>query len=132
MPAGMSATNPKTVVVDGNFSMQGNFTGYGILVVTGNFAYSGTTGWKGIVLVVGDGTTSFLGNGGGNNEFDGAMMVATIKDANGNLLPALGPSSFQINGGGGNGVYYNSCWINRVQQPPSFKMMSFREIPYND
>jgi len=132
MPAGMSASNPMTVVVDGNFAMTGNFTGYGILVVTGNFAYSGTAGWKGIVLVVGEGTTTFLGNGGGNNEFDGAMMVATIKDANGNLLPALGPSSFQISGGGGNGIYYNSCWIRRVQQPPTYKMLSFREIQYND
>jgi len=132
LPSQMSASNPQTVVVDGNFAMQGNFTGYGILVVTGNFAYSGTTGWKGIVLVVGDGTTTFLGNGGGNNEFDGAMMVATIKDANGRLLPALGPSSFQINGGGGNGVYYNSCWINNVQSPPSYKVLSFREIPYNN
>lgn len=132
MPSQMSVNNPMVVVVDGNYSMTGNYTGYGLLVVTGNFAYSGTTGWKGIVLVVGDGTTTFLGSGGGNNEFDGAMMVATIKDANGNLLPALGPSSFQINGGGGNGVYYNSCWINNAQTPPTYKMLSFREIQYND
>src|SRR5207302_1141867 len=59
MPSAMSATNPQTVVVNGDFSMTGNYTGYGLLVVTGNFAYSGTTGWKGIVLVVGDGTTTF-------------------------------------------------------------------------
>lgn len=132
MPANMSVNNPMTVVVDGNFSMTGNFTGYGLLVVTGNFAYSGTTGWKGIVLVVGDGTTTFLGSGGGNNEFDGAIMVATIKDANGNLLPALGPNSYNISGGGGNGVYYNSCWINSSQTPPTYRMLSFREIQYND
>src|SRR6266481_3762579 len=36
MPVGMSATNPMTVVVNGNFSMTGNYTGYGLLVVTGN------------------------------------------------------------------------------------------------
>jgi len=132
MPSQMSATNPMTVVVDGNFAMTSNFTGYGLLVVTGNFAYSGTTGWKGIVLVVGDGTTTFLGSGGGNNEFDGAIMVATIKDASGNLLPSLGASSFDISGGGGNGVYYNSCWINSAQSPPTYKMLSYREIPYND
>jgi len=84
------------------------------------------------VLVVGDGTTTFLGSGGGNNEFDGAIMVATIKDASGNLLPSLGSSSFDISGGGGNGVYYNSCWINSAQSPPTYKMLSYREIPYND
>jgi len=132
LPSQMSVTNPMTIVVDGDFSMTGNFTGYGLLVVTGNFAYSGTTGWKGIVLVVGDGTTTFLGSGGGNNEFDGAIMVATIKDANGNLLPSLGTDSFNISGGGGNGIYYNSCWINGAQTPPTYKMLSFREIPYND
>lgn len=132
MPSQMSVNNPMVVVVDGNFSMTGNYTGYGLLVVTGNFAYSGTTGWKGIVLVVGDGTTTFLGSGGGNNEFDGAIMVATIKDANGNLLPALGTDSFDISGGGGSGVYYNSCWINNAQTPPTYKMLSFREIQYND
>jgi hypothetical protein len=132
MPSQMSATNPMVVVVDGDFSMTGNYTGYGLLVVTGNFAYSGTTGWKGIVLVVGEGTTTFLGSGGGNNEFDGAIMVATTKDVNGNLLPALGADGFDISGGGGNGVYYNSCWINNAQTPPTYKMLSFREIQYND
>ena len=132
MPSQMSATNPMTVVVDGDFSMTGNYTGYGLLVVTGNFSYSGTTGWKGIVLVVGQGTTTFNGSGGGSNEFDGAILVATTRDASGNLLSALGTSSFDISGGGGNGVYYNSCWINNAQSPPTYKMLSFREIPYND
>jgi len=69
MPNAMSATNPMTVVVDGDFSMSGNYTGYGLLVVTGNFSYSGTTGWNGIVLVIGDGTTTYNGSGGGNNSF---------------------------------------------------------------
>jgi hypothetical protein len=128
MPAAMSASNPMTVVVNGDFSMTGNFTGYGLLIVTGNFSYSGTDGWKGIVLVVGDGTTTYIGNGGGNNEFDGAMFVATIKDANGNVLSNFGNVSYNINGGGGNGTYYNSCWVNSVQQSAGLKILSFREI----
>jgi hypothetical protein len=128
MPAGMSATNPMTVVVNGNFSMTGNYTGYGLLVVTGNFAYSGTTGWKGIILVVGDGTTTFLGAGGGNNEFDGAIFSATTKDAAGNELASFGNVQFDISGGGGNGIYYNSCWINQANQPPTFQVLSFREL----
>jgi hypothetical protein len=132
MPANMSVNNPMTVVVDGNFSMIGNYTGYGLLVVTGNFSYSGTTGWKGVVLVIGDGTTTFLGSGGGNNEFDGAIYAATIKDANGNLLPSLGTVNFDISGGGGNGIYYNSCWIKQALAPPSYQVLSFREIPYSD
>jgi Tfp pilus assembly protein PilX len=132
MPAAMSLSNPMTIVVDGNFSMTGNFTGYGLLVVTGNFAYSGTTGWKGIVMVVGDGTTTYTGAGGGNNEFDGAIYVATIWDSTGHLLTtsAFGAVSYDISGGGGNGVYYNSCWITTAQKPSTYKVLSFREIPY--
>lgn len=132
MPANMSAANPMTVVVDGNFSMTGNYTGYGLLVVTGNFSYSGSTGWDGVILVIGNGTTSFLGSGGGNNGFNGAIYAATIKDAAGNLLPSLGQVDFDISGGGGNGIYYNSCWVKNSLQPPSYQVLSFREIPYAD
>jgi hypothetical protein len=130
-PAGMSASNPQTVYVDGSFDLGPN-TGYGLLVVTGNFTYHGNSGWKGIILVIGDGTTTFLGNGGGNGEFDGTIFVATTRSATGAQLPALGQVNFDITGGGGNGVYYNSCWIKQVQQPPTYKVLSFKEIQYTD
>jgi hypothetical protein len=126
-PSDMSATNPKVVYVDGSFDLGPN-TGYGILVVTGNFHYHGNSGWNGIILVVGDGTTTFDGLGGGNGEFDGAIFVATTRDASGNQLANYGTTNFDISGGGGNGIYYNSCWINKVQQPPSYQVLSFREI----
>jgi hypothetical protein len=126
-PSGMSATNPKVVYVDGSFDLGPN-TGYGILVVTGNFHYHGNSGWNGIILVVGDGTTTFDGQGGGSGEFDGAIFVATTRDALGNQLANYGTTNFDISGGGGNGIYYNSCWINKVQQPPSYQVLSFREI----
>jgi Tfp pilus assembly protein PilX len=132
MPSAMSATNPMTIVVDGDFSMNGNYTGYGLLVVTGNFSYSGTTGWNGIVLVIGDGVTTYNGSGGGNNSFNGAIYVATIWDANHNILPTFGPVQYDISGGGGSGTYYNSCWIKAAQQPVTYQVLSFREIPYND
>jgi hypothetical protein len=128
MPSAMSATNPMTVVVNGDFSMSGNYTGYGLLVVTGNFSYTGNTGWAGIILVIGQGTTTFLGSGGGNNEFDGAIFSATTKDASGNELSSFGNVGFDISGGGGNGIYYNSCWINQANQPPSYQVLSFREL----
>jgi hypothetical protein len=128
-PAGMSASNPKTIYVDGSFDLGPN-TGYGLLVVTGNFHYHGNSGWKGIILVVGNGTTTFDGLGGGNGEFDGAIFVATTRDVNGVMLPNFGPVNYNISGGGGNGVYYNSCWIKQVQQPPTYKVLSFREIQY--
>jgi hypothetical protein len=126
-PSDMSPTNPKVVYVDGSFDLGPN-TGYGLLVVTGNFHYHGNSGWKGIILVVGDGTTTFDGQGGGNGEFDGAVFVATTRDANGNQLANMGSVNFDISGGGGNGIYYNSCWIKQVNQPPTYKVLSFREI----
>jgi hypothetical protein len=126
-PSDMSPTNPKVVFVDGSFDL-GQNTGYGLLVVTGNFHYHGNSGWKGIILVVGDGTTTFDGQGGGNGEFDGAVFVATTRDANGNQLANMGSVNFDISGGGGNGIYYNSCWIKQVNQPPTYKVLSFREI----
>jgi Tfp pilus assembly protein PilX len=128
MPSNMSATNPMTVVVNGDFSMSGNYNGYGLLVVTGNFTYTGNTGWAGIVLVIGEGTTVFAGSGGGNAEFDGAIFTATTRDTSGNELNSLGNVGFDISGGGGNGIYYNSCWINQANQPPAYQVLSFREL----
>jgi hypothetical protein len=130
LPSTMSPTNPQTVVVNGDFSMSGNFTGYGLIVVTGNFAYSGTTGWDGIILVIGSGTTTFIGSGGGNAGFNGTLFVATTKDVNGNLLASLGNVGFDISGGGGSGIYYDSCWIQNAQKPPTYKVLSFREMSY--
>jgi len=126
LPA-MDVNNPATVVVNGNLDLSST-VGYGLLVVTGNFLYNGNTGWKGVILVVGDGTTTFTGLGGGNQEFDGAIFVASIKDAQGNLLSQLRNVGFNISGGGGNGVYYNSCWINRSQPTLTYQVLSFREL----
>lgn len=126
LPA-MSVNNPATVVVNGDLDLSST-VGYGLLVVTGNFKYNGNTGWKGVILVIGDGTTTFTGLGGGNQEFDGAIFVASIKDTNGNILSQLGNVGFNISGGGGNGVYYNSCWINRSQPTLSYQVLSFREL----
>lgn len=125
-PPSVTATNPGIVYVDGSFNLGPN-TGSGILVVTGNFTYSGNSGWNGIILVVGAGTTTFLGNGGGSGSFNGAVFTATTRDASGAQLANFGTANFDISGGGGNGIYYNSCWINKVQQPPSYSVLSFRE-----
>ena len=51
-----SASNPQITVVNGDLTLSGNNTGYGILVVTGTLTFSGNNGWRGIVLVVGQGT----------------------------------------------------------------------------
>ena len=114
------------IYVDGSFDLGPN-TGSGILVVTGNFLYHGNSGWNGIILVIGDGSVTFQGNGGGSGTFNGAIFAATTRDASGNQLANFGVSNFDISGGGGNGINYDSCWVNKVQVPPSFQVLSFRE-----
>jgi hypothetical protein len=126
LPSGMSPTRPMTVVVNGDYNQSGNFTGYGLLVVTGNFTFDADSGWRGMVLVIGQGTVT--GNNNGGNEFDGAILVAKTRDAAGTELATLGQATFDITGGGGSGINYNSCWINSAQTLLNYKVLSFREI----
>ncbi len=134
MPAAMSATNPMTVVVNGNLTLT-NFTGYGLLVVTGNLVANPNAGWRGMVLVVGAGRVTFAGGpGGGNGEFDGGIFIAQTLNTSASPPTALsnfGTPTFDASMAGGNGIFYNSCWINVALQPPSFQVLSFREIPTN-
>lgn len=123
-----SNNNPQIIYVNGNFDLGPN-TGSGILVVTGNFLYQGNSGWNGLILVVGQGSTTFQGNGGGSGQFDGGIFVATTKDSSGNELSSFGTVNFDISGGGGNGIYYNSCWIqNSTNTLKKFQDLAFREI----
>jgi hypothetical protein len=125
MPAAMSPTNPMTVVVNGDLTFNGwHNTGYGILLVTGTFTYDPDASWDGIVLVIGQGVIS--AHQGGAGQFHGAMLVANTVGGSGNNT---GPSSFDFtSGAGSDGIYYSSCWINYVQAPYTYKVLSFHEI----
>jgi hypothetical protein len=125
MPAAMSVANPMTVVVNGDLTFNGwHNTGYGILLVTGTFTYDPDASWDGIVLVIGQGV--IYSHQGGTGQFYGAMLVANTVGGSGNNT---GPSSFDFtSGAGSDGVYYSSCWVNYVQSPYSYKVLSFHEI----
>lgn len=131
MPAWMSATNPATVVVNGDFTFNGwHSTGYGILLVTGVFTYDPDASWDGIILVIGKGI--MYGYQGGIGQFHGAVFLASTVDSSDNPLPPLsapGSPSFDFTAGSGSyGIYYSSCWINYVQAPLTYKVLSFHEI----
>ncbi|HET7105246.1 MAG TPA: pilus assembly PilX N-terminal domain-containing protein [Candidatus Acidoferrum sp.] len=121
-----SASNPQITVVNGDLTLTGSNVGYGILVVTGTLNFSGNTGWRGIVLVIGQG--NMVENGGGNEEFDGAVLVAKTLNDSGQPLASLSAPVLNWNGGGGNGVYYDSCWINNATAGLNYKVLGFREI----
>jgi Tfp pilus assembly protein PilX len=118
--------NPQIIYVNGDLTLSGNVTGYGILVVTGTFTASGNVGWNGLVLVVGQG--NFVGNGGGNNSYNGAILVAKTLDSMNNPLASLGAPTFNFSGGGGNGFNYASGCIDTVNKLSTFHIMAFREM----
>ena len=120
-----SPSSPTIAYVDGDLSISGNATGYGLLVVTGTYTASGNVGWRGIVLVVGQGIMNV--NGGGNNEYDGAILLAKTRDAQGNLLPSLGGPTLGWNGGGGNGVYYSSGCVGNATALTTYRVVAYRE-----
>ena len=140
----MTPSAPMTVVVNGDLDLTSwHGVGYGLLLVTGTLTYDPNATWEGLVLVVGQGT--LVSTQGGLNGFDGAVFLAKTHDSSGNLLSALGATSFSQTGSSGNfgrGINYNSCWISGnpgnpliqgvrgplINGPLSYKVLSFREI----
>lgn len=134
-----TTTKSSITYVDGNLTLSGNPVGYGILVVTGTLNMSGNFTWYGLVLVVGDGIADM--SGGGNAQVTGSLLVSKIWDSytTKNLLSKLGSPTFDWNGGGGNGIQYDSCYATDLMNavpwtpPPStkpLKILSTRILPY--
>jgi hypothetical protein len=127
---GMSATNPMTVIANGNLDISNwSNDGYGLLLVTGTFTYDPDTTWNGLVLVIGQGIVNNAQNGQ-FKQINGAMFVAKTRDGSGNLLTGrIGGAfvSFDLNMQG-NGIRYSSCWVQNAQPRGVYKILSFHEI----
>lgn len=134
-----SAANPAVIFVDGDLTLSGTTDGYGILLVTGKLSMSGSFRWHGVIMAIGDGIAEY--DGGGTPEIIGTVFVSKIWDSwtTKNLLPSLGSPSMDWNGGGGNGVYYDHCWVQNLiplvpfVPPPStrpLKILSTRTVTY--
>ena len=130
LPAAMSALNPMTTVVNGDLDLSAwSGTGYGILLVTGELTLNSNANWNGVVLVIGKGIVDATA---GTGQMNGAVLLAQAYDPLNNwaLLPDpnLGKSWWKQTGGSGV-INYSSCWIQAVQMPFTYKILSFREIP---
>ena len=120
MPAGMSASNPMTIVINGDLTFNGwQSTGYGLLLVTGTFTFDPDATWNGIVLVIGQGKV--YSHQGGNGQFNGAVFLASSD-------PLVAPFFDFTSSSGSNGIYYSSCWIQAAMPTMPYKILSFHEI----
>ena len=82
--------------------------------------------------------------GGGNGVIVGTVLVAKIYPDPGHhtdadLLPTLGSPTINWNGGGGNSILYDHCWVDPIMSnvpidsPVSLrplKTLSFRNLEY--
>lgn len=105
--------SPQITFVNGDFNMGPNH-GAGVLIVTGSLSFQGNSGFDGLILVVGQGSMSE--SGGGNGQFNGQVFIANTNSHASpfSQLATLGSPTINWNGGGGNGIYYNSCWADRM------------------
>jgi hypothetical protein len=140
LPTTMTPSYPMNVVINGDLDLSGwHNTGYGLLLVTGTLTYDPDASWYGIVLVIGKGIV--IGTHAGSGRIQGAMFVAQTLDPANNWAPLADPTlgaasaDFSLlnpnSAAGGVGVYYDSCWINTALRPPTYQVLSFREIPLN-
>ena len=104
-------TAPQITYVTGDLNF-GSTSGAGVLVVTGTLNVTGQSTFDGLVLVIGQGAMSV--GGGGDGTFYGAVFLANTNAHTSPYaqLATLGPTLMQWNGGGKNGIYYNSCWAD--------------------
>lgn len=131
MPSAMSATNPMTIVVNGNLTFAGwHNTGYGLLLVTGEFTYDPDASWDGIILVIGAGKIYSYQTGSG--QFLGALFLARTLDASNNPLPGTSaPAAPFFNftaSSASNGIFYSSCWVQASQLTNGYRILSYHEI----
>jgi hypothetical protein len=111
---------PQIIYVNGDLTLSGNFTGYGILVVTGTFTAKGSNIWNGLIFVVGSGTVVDKGT----STFNGAMVVANTSGTG----SALGVPNVDVSGGGHGGVNYSSGCIMQASQLTTYHVISMREL----
>ena len=69
-------------------------------------------------------------SGGGSGQINGGVLVANINTGVVGNTP--GPPNIDWSGGGGNGIYYNSCDANNLfnNRMSYFRMVATRELMF--
>jgi hypothetical protein len=126
-PYGTDAA-PQITYVNGDFNFGSN-SGAGVLIVTGTLNITGQSSFDGLILVIGQGVMTE--QGGGNGQFNGSIFLAKTNSSTSPYLQlaTLGIPMIQWNGGGTNGIQYNSCWAN-IGNDMHFLVVASREEMY--
>jgi hypothetical protein len=130
-PYGTDAA-PQVTYVNGDFNF-GNNSGSGVLVVTGTVSFTGNSSFNGLILVIGQG--SLASSGGGHGQFNGSIFLAKTNSSVSTTTPpyaqlaALGSPTIAWNGGGTNGIQFNSCWAN-IGNTMHYLVVASREEMY--
>lgn len=119
---------PQITYVSGDFNFGPN-SGSGVLIVTGTLNINGQSSFNGLILVIGQGVMTEQGSG--NGQFNGSIFLAKTNSSTSpySQLAALATPMIQWNGGGTNGIQYNSCWAN-VGNNLHFLVVASREEMY--
>ncbi|HKQ61260.1 MAG TPA: hypothetical protein VJS92_08200 [Candidatus Polarisedimenticolaceae bacterium] len=133
---------PKTVFIDGNYTLGETVDGGGLLWVTGALTVDGQASWYGPIYVVGRGV--FLRNGGGNGTSEGAVFVANIAGPDhilgnaddcsgadgvvGNGDDGIAAGSYVNNGGGTHTSRYCVEAIDTTNPQDPYKITGFRQL----
>lgn len=126
-PYGTDAA-PQITYVNGDFNFGSN-SGSGVLIVTGALNITGNSSFNGLILVIGQGVINE--NGGGGGQFNGSIFLAKTNSSTApySQLAALASPVIAWNGGGTNGIQYNSCWAN-IGNTMHYTVVASREEMY--
>ncbi len=110
--------DPKVTVVHGDLTIDGNYSGGGLLIVTGALSYSGHFAFNGLVLAMGSGVVNADGLGPG---IQGGLIAAAL----------AGKTSFgspTISIGAASKIFSNGDAVKTAASLIPVSQISFREI----
>lgn len=126
-----SVNDYPVTVVHGDMEF-GPADGYGVLLVRGALTFSGNFSWTGLILAIGQGEIHW--NGGGNGAVTGGIFIAKTRgtpydgNAVGDLLGSRGDVIADFNGGGGNGIQYDTSAISDANATFPYAPIAVREF----
>jgi hypothetical protein len=129
----------KVVFIEGDYDVNGGFSGQGVLFVTGYLEFSGNADWEGPIFVIGEG--DFERDGAGNGVISGGILVADVSGpdrvlftgddcagqdgVNGTADDGIAQSTFNVSGGGTGTTGYCSAALKDWQAQRPLDIVSF-------